>query len=305
MQKRVAPAAFACRATDRFKRQQFLGLDAGSIARGLRAIRAVFGTAAGLDREQGGDLHGIGVVAGPMNPAWTCIGSAKGRPSRTSTSSRDQSWRTADIRVFRITARKVRRVWVRHRRRLNLGTERGSYVMMTRSLVRVMATRCLLCGADATHANGLCMACHDYMPRNDCCCQRCALPLEFPAEQCGACLQREPPFEQVQRMRIAEWCPGPRERRLPLQASTALLGRELQRQGAALATAIIAGHIIMTGHAKAIGMGRIGPTQQAAGRHDCFQQSRHHDVNFSLPCQVDSLRCRTQTRRTLAKSGIP
>ena len=61
MQKRVAPLAFAralpprLRSTD----SSVLVLDAGVIARGLRAVAAVLGTAAGLDREQRRQLHRV------------------------------------------------------------------------------------------------------------------------------------------------------------------------------------------------------------------------------------------------------
>ena len=66
-----------------------------------------------------------------------------------------------------------------------------------RLLDAVLPPRCLLCGGHARQTLGLCNACHADMPRNTCCCQRCALPLEHPAEECGECLRREPPFTRT------------------------------------------------------------------------------------------------------------
>ncbi|MGB0132749.1 ComF family protein [Dokdonella sp.] len=68
---------------------------------------------------------------------------------------------------------------------------------LKRLLDVVLPPRCLLCGAHAEPGHGLCAACHADMPRNDCCCQRCALPLEHPAAECGICLRREPPFARA------------------------------------------------------------------------------------------------------------
>lgn len=69
--------------------------------------------------------------------------------------------------------------------------------LLTELLDAVLPPRCLLCGAEAEQERGLCAACHADMPRNDCCCQRCALPLEHPAAECGSCLRREPPFARA------------------------------------------------------------------------------------------------------------
>jgi ComF family protein len=46
----------------------------------------------------------------------------------------------------------------------------------------------------------LCAGCLGDLPRNVSCCSRCALPLANPAERCGLCLKREPPF-------AAAWAP--------------------------------------------------------------------------------------------------
>ena len=64
MQKRVAPAAFAARAasTTVVDVEHRLVGDAGVIARGLRAVAAVLGAAAGLDRDQRRQLDGVGRV---------------------------------------------------------------------------------------------------------------------------------------------------------------------------------------------------------------------------------------------------
>ena len=59
MQKRVAPPAFAARASASTASTliSFSAFDAGVVVRALRAIGAVFRAAAGLDREQRRDLH--------------------------------------------------------------------------------------------------------------------------------------------------------------------------------------------------------------------------------------------------------
>ena len=61
MQKRVAPAAFAARAasTTRVEIEQRLVRHAGVIARRLRAIAAILGAPARLDRHQRRELHGV------------------------------------------------------------------------------------------------------------------------------------------------------------------------------------------------------------------------------------------------------
>ncbi len=53
---------------------------------------------------------------------------------------------------------------------------------------------CLLCGARGARGRDLCEGCARDIPVNDCCCPRCALPLNKPAPLCGECLDREPPF---------------------------------------------------------------------------------------------------------------
>lgn len=69
--------------------------------------------------------------------------------------------------------------------------------MLARLLDAVLPPRCLLCGVQAIEVRGLCAACHADMPRNRCCCLRCALPLEHPAAECGTCLRHEPPFTRA------------------------------------------------------------------------------------------------------------
>ncbi len=61
-------------------------------------------------------------------------------------------------------------------------------------LAAILPSRCLLCGAEGSRDLDLCSGCLADLPRNTCCCARCALPLDHPAEQCGICLKREPPF---------------------------------------------------------------------------------------------------------------
>ena len=69
MQKRVAPAALACfaLASTASTAHELFGFDAGRVARGLRAVRAVLGTAAGLDRQQRRHLHRVRVVMRAMH----------------------------------------------------------------------------------------------------------------------------------------------------------------------------------------------------------------------------------------------
>ena len=50
-----------------FERQQLFALQAGVVFRALRAIGAVFGAGAGLDRQQGADLHLVGVEMRPVH----------------------------------------------------------------------------------------------------------------------------------------------------------------------------------------------------------------------------------------------
>ncbi|HET9836138.1 MAG TPA: ComF family protein [Rhodanobacteraceae bacterium] len=63
-----------------------------------------------------------------------------------------------------------------------------------------LPSRCLLCGARGGSGLDLCSACLADLPRNDCCCGRCALPLETPASLCGRCVRRAPPWD-------AAWAP--------------------------------------------------------------------------------------------------
>lgn len=60
--------------------------------------------------------------------------------------------------------------------------------------LRLLPPRCLLCGAPGDRLD-LCVACREDLPGNAVCCARCALPLEHPAAQCGACLRREPRWD--------------------------------------------------------------------------------------------------------------
>ncbi len=64
----------------------------------------------------------------------------------------------------------------------------------------VLPLRCLLCGAAGAAGIDLCADCAAELPRNRSCCRRCALPLATPAELCGQCQQRAPPWD-------AAWAP--------------------------------------------------------------------------------------------------
>lgn len=60
--------------------------------------------------------------------------------------------------------------------------------------------RCLLCGDAGTEGVDLCAACIAELPRNKCCCERCALPLPISAPLCGRCQRKAPPWD-------AAWAP--------------------------------------------------------------------------------------------------
>ena len=64
----------------------------------------------------------------------------------------------------------------------------------------VLPLRCLLCGAAGAAGIDLCADCAAELPRNRSCCSRCALPLATPAELCGQCQRRAPPWD-------AAWAP--------------------------------------------------------------------------------------------------
>jgi ComF family protein len=64
----------------------------------------------------------------------------------------------------------------------------------------LLPSRCLLCSARGENGFDLCAACLADLPRNDCCCARCAMPLETPAPLCGRCVRRASPWD-------AAWAP--------------------------------------------------------------------------------------------------
>jgi ComF family protein len=64
----------------------------------------------------------------------------------------------------------------------------------------VLPLRCLLCGAAGADGIDLCADCAAELPRNRRCCMRCALPLATPAQLCGECQRRTPPWD-------AAWTP--------------------------------------------------------------------------------------------------
>lgn len=64
----------------------------------------------------------------------------------------------------------------------------------------VLPLRCLLCGATGADGIDLCADCAAELPRNRSCCMRCALPLATPAQLCGECQRRTPPWD-------AAWAP--------------------------------------------------------------------------------------------------
>ncbi|WP_306482352.1 ComF family protein [Dyella mobilis] len=60
--------------------------------------------------------------------------------------------------------------------------------------------RCLLCGDRGAAGVDLCPDCIAELPRNISCCAHCALPLPIPAQQCGRCQRKPPPWD-------AAWAP--------------------------------------------------------------------------------------------------
>lgn len=111
----------------------------------------------------------------------------------------------------------------------------------------VLPPHCLLCGAAGAGERDLCAACTADLPRNDLCCPRCALPLQTPAQMCGECLRRDPPF-------TAAWVPFRYGHPLDLLENRLKFGRDLaagrvlssllielaRQQGICLPSAIIA-----------------------------------------------------------------
>jgi ComF family protein len=72
--------------------------------------------------------------------------------------------------------------------------------VVDRALDALLPSHCLLCGARGQGALSLCAACDAEVPRNDVCCARCALPLDFPEASCGRCIRHAPPWD-------AAWAP--------------------------------------------------------------------------------------------------
>ncbi|MEO7051834.1 MAG: ComF family protein [Rhodanobacter sp.] len=64
----------------------------------------------------------------------------------------------------------------------------------------VLPLRCLLCGGAGANDLDLCADCAAELPRNRCCCARCALPLATPAVLCGECQRHVPEWD-------AAWAP--------------------------------------------------------------------------------------------------
>lgn len=90
----------------------------------------------------------------------------------------------------------------------------------------LLPSHCLLCGARGQGALSLCPACAAEMPRNDCCCARCALPLAAPASLCGRCVQHAPPWDAAWAPFRYEWPLAPLEARFKFGADLAA-GRTL------------------------------------------------------------------------------
>jgi ComF family protein len=61
----------------------------------------------------------------------------------------------------------------------------------------VLPPCCLLCGFASETGSDLCAGCRSDLPANSIACPVCALPLATPADRCGRCLKRAPPFERA------------------------------------------------------------------------------------------------------------
>jgi len=93
--------------------QHLLVFDTGGMKRGLRAIAAVLGTAAGLDREQGGKLYRVRVkmFAGALVARDTSR-SAKGSLNSASMSATDQRCGAVSLSMERtIKALRLEFAW--------------------------------------------------------------------------------------------------------------------------------------------------------------------------------------------------
>lgn len=71
------------------------------------------------------------------------------------------------------------------------------HLRLVAGMQRHVSSRCLLCGGRGQPGLDLCPACMNDLPRNRICCSRCALPLPYPAAECGACLKHPPPWQSA------------------------------------------------------------------------------------------------------------
>ena len=118
-------------------------------------------------------------------------------------------------------------------------------------------------------------------------------------------LELESRFEQVQWMSVAKRCPGGGEWRLTLEADAAAIGRVLQRQGAARATAMVPRQIGMAACTQVAPLRTVRSAEQAARRQHRGNHRAEGRVNLLTPFQVDSLRCPTQTLQLYRKPDAP
>lgn len=66
--------------------------------------------------------------------------------------------------------------------------------VLARLAYALLPPRCLACGERGRPGSDLCADCHAELPRIRLSCQRCGLPMAAPADACGDCLSRPPPF---------------------------------------------------------------------------------------------------------------
>lgn len=150
--------------------------------------------------------------------------------------------------------------------------------------------RCLLCGGAGQRELGLCADCLAELPRNHIYCQRCALPLAEPAERCGACQRREPPWDSAWAPFRYAWPLDQLEARFKFGADLAC-GQVLARLwGALVPPARPACLLPVPLHRTRL---------RERGYNQAHELARHLARAWRLPCRIDVLeRVRATTAQT-------
>lgn len=165
-----------------------------------------------------------------------------------------------------------------------------------RLLSVVLPSRCLLCGGDGTSVRDLCLGCLADLPMNTCCCARCALPLEYPADECGICLKREPPFASA-------WAPYRYAHPLDLLESRFKFRRDLAA-GRLLADLMIdCAHRQLTGPLpeRLLCVPLHRDRLRERGYNQALELAKPLAKALKIPLDVDAL---VRTRSTSAQTGL-